>query len=69
MGKQSERTATWEGRAVAYRSALERLMGAVRALSQERAGWDQVVDALAAADATLVRQQQATALLRTTGAA
>ncbi len=32
-------------------------MGAVRALSQERAGWDQVVDALAAADATLVRHE------------
>jgi len=58
MPKNPERAATWEGKAVAYRTALERLMAAVRGVDPSRGvGWDAVTNALAAADAALVRNE------------
>ncbi len=61
MAKQSdrnavERRAEQQGRAVAYETALRGLMAAVRGMDLAKgSGWDAVVDALAAADAALVR--------------
>jgi len=58
MAKNPERAATWEGRALAYRTALERLMAAVRGMDLGAGtGWDEVSNALAAADAALVRNE------------